>query len=92
MTQPPRYSATSLVAFAHALLARAGMDDRCAADVASILVEGDLLGHTTHGLQLLSPYLREVDAGTMRRDGAPSVIATHTASELWDGNRLPGPW
>ena len=92
MTSPPRYSAASLVAFAHALLARAGMDELLAADVASILDDGDLLGHTTHGLQLLSPYLREVDAGTMRRDGAPSVIAKHTASELWDGNRLPGPW
>lgn len=92
MTSPPRYSAASLVAFAHALLARAGMDELLAADVASILVDGDLLGHTTHGLQLLSPYLREVDAGTMRRSGSPSVVAQRAASELWDGNRLPGPW
>jgi LDH2 family malate/lactate/ureidoglycolate dehydrogenase len=92
MTSPLRYSARSLVRFAHDLLTRAGLDDPIAADVATILVEGDLLGHTTHGLQLLSPYLRELDSGTMLHAGSPSVVAKHTASESWDGNRLPGPW
>jgi LDH2 family malate/lactate/ureidoglycolate dehydrogenase len=92
MTSPLRYSAPSLVRFAYDLLTQAGLDAPIAADVATILVEGDLLGHTTHGLQLLSPYLCELDSGAMLRAGAPSVVARHTASEAWDGNRLPGPW
>jgi L-lactate dehydrogenase len=92
MPNPLRYSAASLVRFAHGLLTHAGLDDLIAADVATVLVEGDLLGHTTHGLQLLSPYLREVESGAMLRAGSPSVVAKHTASETWDGNRLPGPW
>ena len=92
MTSPVRYSAASLVRFAHDLLIGTGLDDRIAADVAAVLVEGDLLGHTTHGLQLLSPYLRELNAGTMLRTGSPNIVAKHTASELWDGNKLPGPW
>ena len=92
MTSAPRYSAASLVRFATDLLARAGLEQPLAADVAAILVDGDLLGHTTHGLQLLGPYLREIEAGTMRHSGSPDVVAHHTASQTWDGNRLPGPW
>jgi L-lactate dehydrogenase len=92
IASPLRYTAASLVRYAHELLARAGLDDLMAADVAAILVDGDLLGHTTHGLQLLSPYLRELDSGGMLRVGSPRVVAAHTASEAWDGNRLPGPW
>lgn len=92
MTSPTRYSAASLVRLAHELLTGAGLDAQIATDVAAILVEGDLLGHSTHGLQLLSPYLRELDSGTMLRTGSPDVVARHTASETWNGNRLPGPW
>src|SRR4029078_10805011 len=62
-----------------------------AEDVAAILVEGDLLGHSTHGLQLLAPYLRELANGTMTKDGEQSVVSRRPAMELWDGQRLPGP-
>ena len=91
MTSPARYSASSLVRFATELLTRAGLDESMAADVGAILVDGDLLGHTTHGLQLLGPYLREIEAGTMLRSGAPDVISSHTVAQMWDGKRLPGP-
>jgi len=88
----PRYPEETLVAFAHDLLARAGVRDDIARDVAAILVEGDLLGHTTHGLAQLAGYLRELDKGSMRRDGAPTVLNARPASQAWDGHRLPGPW
>lgn len=87
-----RHAPQALVAFAHALLARIGVRDDIARDVAEILVDGDLLGHNTHGLAQLPGYLTEVDRGTMRKDGAPTVIASRAASQLWDGHRLPGPW
>ncbi len=88
----PRYRAEALVAFATALLQRAGMRADIAADVADVLVSGDLLGHTTHGLALLAPYLAEVDKGAMAKDGAPTIVNARAAAATWDGRRLPGPW
>src|SRR3954462_6236899 len=85
-------SADSLTRFALHLLEAAGMPADKAAVVADVLVEGDLMGHTTHGLALLGPYLREIEAGTMRVEGDPEVIAESGAALTWDGRRLPGPW
>src|SRR3954464_9844015 len=88
----PRYATSPLVAFSRALLESAGMRADIAADVADILVAGDLLGHTTHGLALLAPYLTEIEKGSMTRAGAPNVVNAMPATQTWDGGRLPGPW
>jgi len=85
-------SAESLLAFATALLEKAGLSEDRARIVAEVLLEGDLLGHTTHGLALLPAYLRELDAGTMARSGEPDVLADHGSALTWDGRHLPGPW
>jgi L-lactate dehydrogenase len=66
--------------------------DEAADAVAETLVEGDLLGHTTHGLQLLPAYLREIDEGRMRTHGEPTILADHGSVVTWDGDYLPGPW
>src|SRR5438445_581677 len=87
-----RLPAPALVDFASALLARAGLDADKARDVAEVLVEGDLLGHNTHGLALLAAYLDDAASGKMTRTGAPDVIADFPAAVTWNGNRLPGPW
>ncbi|MBL9211549.1 MAG: Ldh family oxidoreductase [Opitutaceae bacterium] len=87
-----RHSAAALRTFATDLLARAGLEADKAAAVAEVLVEGDLLGHTTHGLALLPAYLAEVEKGTMTRAGEPAVVADFPAAVTWDGKRLPGPW
>ncbi len=87
-----RYPALDLVAFACSLLQRAGLGHDKAAVTAEILVEGDLLGHTTHGLQLLPAYLADLDSGKMAKEGAPRVLADFPAAVTWDGMRLPGPW
>src|SRR5437762_6908804 len=87
-----RYDADALIDFAFALLTRCGVRNDIAQDVASILVDGDLLGHTTHGLALLGPYLDEIERGTMARDGVIEVVNQRGAAETWDGHRLPGPW
>ena len=88
----PRPSAAALTAFAVQALERAGMEQAKAAAVADVLVEGDLLGHTTHGLQLLPLYLAEIEKREMTLSGEPSVLADHEAAVTWDGRRLPGPW
>ncbi len=87
-----RYSSDRLIVFAAALLTKTGLDADKGQTVAEILVEGDLLGHTTHGLQLLALYLAELEKGSMAKTGAPRVIADFPAAVTWDGRRLPGPW
>ena len=88
----PRYTAEALTAFAESLLERAGLPHAMARDVADVLVEGDLLGHDTHGLALLAPYLGEIDKGSMARSGSYTVVNGRGACATWDGQRLPGPW
>jgi len=92
MTDVDRYAYDDLVGFAAALLQRAGLPGERAKGVAEVLVEADLLGHTTHGLHLLAPYLQALEAGTMAKAGEPAVIADHGAAITWDGGYLPGPW
>lgn len=88
----PRFAADSLRAFATGLLDRAGVATEIARDVADMLVEADLLGHTTHGLALLAPYLAEIEKGGMAKSGEPEIVNSRPAAQLWDGKRLPGPW
>lgn len=85
-------AADALLAYATALLGRSGLAPDRAATVAEVLLEGDLLGHTTHGLALLAPYLGELASGSMRAEGEPEVVADRPAALTWDGRRLPGPW
>jgi L-lactate dehydrogenase len=87
-----RYAASELIAFATALLRAAGLDADKASVVAEILTEGDLLGHTTHGLALLAQYLTELENGRMEKAGEPRIIADFPAAISWDGRRLPGAW
>jgi len=87
-----RYRAADLERFATALLDKAGLEADKSKVVAEILVEGDLLGHNTHGLHLLAPYLNDLEKGEMAKSGSPKVIADFPAAVTWDGMRLPGTW
>lgn len=87
-----RYPARELQQFAQQMLQRAGMPADKAGDVADILVEGDLLGHDTHGLQLLPVYLEEIAQGRLTLAGEPEVLSDQGVVLAWDGKRLPGPW
>ena len=87
-----RYDAAALIAFAQSLLTQAGMPQDRAHDVADILVEADLLGHDTHGLQLLPTYLQHIEAGHMKLEGEPITLSDRGAVLAWNGQRLPGPW
>lgn len=92
IAEPERYSVNALVAFAKRLLESVGLSEEQSEDVAAVLVEGDLLGHDTHGLALLSNYLSQAESGRMRVDAQPIVLASRHAIATWDGLRLPGPW
>src|SRR3954449_11200425 len=87
-----RYRADHLISFATELLSKSGLDEDKSRAVAEVLVEGDLLGHTTHGLALLAPYLNDLEKGGMTRSGEPQTLADFPAAITWDGMLLPGPW
>lgn len=87
-----RHAAPDLINHAAALLTKVGLAPDRAATVAGILVEGDLLGHDTHGLALLAPYLGELEQGRMTASGEPEIVSQRSAAQAWDGRRLPGPW
>ncbi len=86
------YRADALARFATELFYRAGLPAEAARTTADVLLEGDLIGHTTHGLALLEPYLKQFRGGTWSPSGEPTVIAETEVAQTWDGCRLSGPW
>jgi L-lactate dehydrogenase len=87
-----RWDAAALRAFAATLFERGGMEEEKAAVVADVLVEGDLMGHDTHGLALLGAYLDGLASGDMKGEGRPTVLSATPVAETWEGGKLPGPW
>lgn len=88
----PRIPAVLLSRFATDLLSEAGLAPELATVTADVLVEGDMIGHETHGVSLLPWYLAEIEAGHMATTGAPEVISDRGAAFVWDGRLLPGAW
>lgn len=60
--------------------------------ISKILLEGELLGHRTHGLHLVMPYVEHIVKGSMEKQGTYDILNKTPASELWNGKYLPGPW
>jgi LDH2 family malate/lactate/ureidoglycolate dehydrogenase len=87
-----RYAPEVLNRIAREILEAAGVAREPAAAVATGLLQADLYGHRTHGLQLLGDYVEAIEEGGMTRDGAPQVVNSHGAVETWDARRLPGVW
>jgi LDH2 family malate/lactate/ureidoglycolate dehydrogenase len=87
-----RFAAASLLRFGQSLLVASGLSEDRARDVAEVLLEGDLLGHTTHGFALLPAYLQALKDGSMEKQGEPVIVTDHPSALTWDGCYLPGPW
>jgi LDH2 family malate/lactate/ureidoglycolate dehydrogenase len=86
------YRSEELLNLATELLIYAGADKNIASVVANTLLEGDLLGHDTHGLALLAGYINALQTGSMTPSGHYQVLSDKPGVQLWDGMRLPGPW
>ena len=87
----PRYRAEDLAVFRHASLHPLGLPEDRARDTAEILVESDLLGHTTHGLGMAPRYLSNLDEGGMAREGDPETVADHGAASCGTAATCPDP-
>ncbi|MGO7808044.1 Ldh family oxidoreductase, partial [Rhizobium ruizarguesonis] len=53
----PLIDCIALTQFAKQILTRAGMEADKAETTAAVLVEGDMIGHDTHGVSLLNWYV-----------------------------------
>jgi L-lactate dehydrogenase len=86
------YAVAELHSFAAALFRQAGLELDKPDVVAEVLIEADLIGHTTHGLALAPKYLQEIASGSMAVGGEPEVLSDRGACICWNGRRLPGVW
>lgn len=92
MKNEKRYDYQFLVSFACKVLATTDLSLPRCQTIAETLVASDLMGHTTHGLQLLWPYVNQLAEDQMTKEGEPKVISDYGAAVTWDGNYLPGPY
>ncbi|KAM9495185.1 LOW QUALITY PROTEIN: putative oxidoreductase YjmC [Clarias gariepinus] len=59
--------------------------------LADVLVEGDLRGHYSHGLNRMVLYVKETQAGICAKEGEPVVEKESAATALVNGMNLLGP-
>ncbi|WP_110686728.1 Ldh family oxidoreductase [Salinicola aestuarinus] len=75
------------------LFVEGGADTEVAEVTARVLVEGDLLGHHTHGTKLANGYLKDLAAGHASGDpGDLEITQTSAVAALYDGHYLLGPY
>jgi LDH2 family malate/lactate/ureidoglycolate dehydrogenase len=88
----PRYALPELTRFISALFRSTGMDTDKAEAIADSLITADRMGHSTHGLALVTWYLEAVKTGVMSIHGEMRWVNDRGACVTWDGQRLPGSW
>nr|XP_020476896.1 uncharacterized protein LOC109972411 [Monopterus albus] len=59
--------------------------------LALVLVEGDLRGHYSHGLNRMDMYVKDIQTGICETSGEPVVEKESAATALVDGKNLLGP-
>ncbi len=87
-----RYAYDDLLSFAAALGMALGLPEDRANIHARVLLEADLMGHTTHGLAMQAGYLGNLESGKVAVTGEPKLVADNGAALVWDGDLLPGTW
>ena len=92
MTNEQRFPAPELTAFTSCLFEAFGLPSEKANVASAVLVEADLLGHVTHGLNLVGSYLKDLELGKMTAEGEHEVVHDSAAAAVWDGRYLPGLW
>ncbi|SNS91277.1 MULTISPECIES: Ldh family oxidoreductase [unclassified Pseudomonas] len=93
MTQPTRCNVQALTAFVEQLFVKAGADSEVAQVVTRVLLEGELLGHRTHGLNLVSRYIDGILSGQVKaRAQALEHVSDSGISSVFDGHYVLGPY
>ncbi|RUO42595.1 Ldh family oxidoreductase [Idiomarina aquatica] len=87
-----RFDYRQLLQWADESLQQAGASGEIARHVAFYLLEGDLLGYSTHGLIRLLNNCQWLQQGKSLGKGQPTVVSERAAVAHWDANHLPGPY
>ncbi len=88
----PRIDRHRLATLTEGILAAAGMEAEKAGITAEILIEGDMIGHETHGVALVPWYVAALRDGSLRGQGEHEVLSDRGTTFVWDGKLLPGAW
>ena len=83
---------SKLINFCTSIFITLGMDAEKAKDTSEILVEADMMGHSTHGVRLLPLYIRDIEVGSMNISGSQIILNDIGNCITIDGNKLPGIW
>lgn len=87
-----RFQAQQLQQFATQVLQSSGASELIAEKTATYLLEGDLLGFSTHGLKRLYFNAKLLANGDARGAGEVEVVRDRAAVATWDAHFLPGPY
>lgn len=93
MTQATLHNVQALTTFVERLFEKAGADAEVAQAVTRVLLEGELLGHRTHGLNLVSRYIDGMLGGQVKaRAQVLEQVSDSGISSLFEGHYLLGPY
>jgi len=85
MTQSNRHSAEYLQRISRDLFAASGAPDDIAATVAEILVNANLAGHDSHGVQFVPMYLDRIEDGHLDSKAYPEIVRESANTMHVDG-------
>ena len=83
---------SQLMKFCTSVFLSLEMDEEKAIDTSEILIEADMMGHSTHGIRLLPLYIKDIESGNMNVNGIEEVLKDTGSCITWDGKSLPGIW
>jgi LDH2 family malate/lactate/ureidoglycolate dehydrogenase len=93
MTQATHHNVQALTTFVEQLFEKAGADTEVAQVVTRVLLEGELLGHRTHGLNLVSRYIGGMQEGKVKaRAQVLEQVTDSGIASVFDGHYLLGPY
>ena len=87
MTTSYCFSAGQLQRMASALFVAAGTSADIAETVAEILVNANLAGHDSHGVQFVPLYLARIEDGSLDPTATPQIVQETANTMLVDGNK-----
>ena len=87
MTTSKRHSAEYLQEISRKLFAAAGTPDDIAATIAQILVNANLAGHDSHGVQFVPIYLDRIEAGEIAQTAYPEIVRETVNTLHVDGHK-----
>ncbi|XP_062849773.1 uncharacterized oxidoreductase YjmC-like [Trichomycterus rosablanca] len=82
---------TEVQAFIESCMLAVGTKASHAHSLAKVLVEADLRGHYSHGLNRMDLYVKEIQGGICSQEGEPVVEKESAATALVNGKNVLGP-